>query len=40
MIVQLTFARIAHVDADILVMDGVLAVGDVDFTQKFKRFLR
>lgn len=40
MAVRLAFAVIAHVDADILVVDEALAVGDAFFTQKCMRFLR
>ncbi len=40
MMVRLAFAVIAHVDADILVVDEALAVGDVFFTEKCMRFLR
>jgi lipopolysaccharide transport system ATP-binding protein len=40
MIVRLAFAVIAHVDAEILVVDEALAVGDAIFVQRCMRFIR
>lgn len=40
MYMRLAFAVAAHVDAEILVIDEALAVGDAMFTQKCMRFLR
>ena len=40
MTVRLAFAVIAHVNADILVVDEALAVGDAIFVQRCMRFIR
>jgi lipopolysaccharide transport system ATP-binding protein len=40
MYARLAFAVAAHVDADILIVDEILAVGDAAFTQKCMRYIQ
>lgn len=40
MYARLAFSVAAHVDADVLIIDEILAVGDASFTQKCMRFIR
>jgi lipopolysaccharide transport system ATP-binding protein len=40
MYARLAFAVAAHVDADVLIVDEILSVGDIAFAQKCMRFIR
>jgi lipopolysaccharide transport system ATP-binding protein len=40
MYARLAFAVAAHVDADIMIVDEILSVGDIAFAQKCMRFIR
>ena len=40
MYARLAFAVAAHVDADVLIIDEILAVGDASFVQKCMKFIR
>ena len=39
MVAKLGFAVVSHVDADVLVVDEALAVGDFKFREKCEKFL-